>query len=111
MCGVFGYTGKQIANDLVFQGLKRLEYRGYDSWGIAVNDKQHIQVFKTVGEITDRKELKELPSVYTAIGHTRWATHGGVTTNNAHPHNSENKFFTLVQNGIVENYSVWVLNV
>ena len=105
MCGVFGYTGKQIANDLVFQGLKRLEYRGYDSWGIAVNDKQHIQVFKTVGEITDREELKELPSVYTAIGHTRWATHGGVTTNNAHPHNSENKFFTLVQNGIVENYS------
>ena len=105
MCGVFGYTGKQIANDLVFQGLKRLEYRGYDSWGIAVNDKQHIQVFKAVGEIVDRKELKKLPPVNTAIGHTRWATHGGVTTNNAHPHNSENKFFTLVQNGIVENYS------
>jgi len=105
MCGVFGYTGKQSANDLVFQGLKRLEYRGYDSWGIAVNDKQNIRVFKAVGEITDRQELKKLPSVNTAIGHTRWATHGGVTTNNAHPHNSENKFFTLVQNGIVENYS------
>ena len=105
MCGVFGYTGKQIANDLVFQGLKRLEYRGYDSWGIAVNDKQNIQAFKTTGEITDNPKLKKLPSTNTAIGHTRWATHGGVTTNNAHPHNSENKYFTLVQNGIVENYS------
>ena len=105
MCGVFGYTGKQIANDLVFQGLKRLEYRGYDSWGIAVNDKHSLHIFKTTGEITDKKELKKLPSTNTAIGHTRWATHGGVTTNNAHPHNSENKYFTLVQNGIVENYS------
>jgi len=105
MCGVFGYTGKQTANDLVFQGLKRLEYRGYDSWGIAVNDKHSLHIFKTTGEISYKKDLKKLPSVNTAIGHTRWATHGGVTTNNAHPHNSENNFFSLVQNGIVENYS------
>jgi len=105
MCGVFGYTGKSVANDMVFQGLKRLEYRGYDSWGIAVNNDGKIQMFKDIGEIQERDGLKELPQTTTAIGHTRWATHGGVTVNNAHPHMSTDDEFTLVQNGIVENFS------
>lgn len=105
MCGVFGYTGKSVANDIVFQGLKRLEYRGYDSWGIAVNDNGKIDMFKDVGEIQPRKGLDQLPQTTTAIGHTRWATHGGVTVNNAHPHMSSDNSFTLVQNGIVENFS------
>lgn len=104
MCGVFGYTGKKVANNLVFDGLKRLEYRGYDSWGIAVNSEDKITIFKTVGEIKPDKGLDKLPKSATAIGHTRWATHGGVTVNNAHPHISMDNSFTLVQNGIVENY-------
>ena len=104
MCGVFGYTGKNIANNLVFQGLKRLEYRGYDSWGIAVNTNEKITIFKTIGEIKPDKGLSKLPQSTTAIGHTRWATHGGVTVNNAHPHISTDNSFTLVQNGIVENF-------
>ncbi len=104
MCGVFGYTGKNIANNLVFQGLKRLEYRGYDSWGIAVNTNEKITIFKTIGEIKPDKGLSKLPQSTTAIGHTRWATHGGVTINNAHPHISTDNSFTLVQNGIVENF-------
>ena len=106
MCGVFGYTGKNVANDLVFQGLKRLEYRGYDSWGIAVNNKGKITIFKTIGEIKPDKGLSKLPQSTTAIGHTRWATHGGVTVNNAHPHISTDNSFTLVQNGIVENFDI-----
>lgn len=105
MCGIFGYTGKSFANDLVFEGLKRLEYRGYDSWGIAVCHEEKIDIFKTTGEIKDNEKLQKLPQSHIAIGHTRWATHGGVTTNNAHPHISTDSSFTIVQNGIVENFS------
>src|SRR4051812_18164775 len=104
MCGIFGYIGNQDAAKVVATGLKRLEYRGYDSWGIAVvNSEIHVQ--KKVGSIGDATSNLELPNASISIGHTRWATHGGVTEPNAHPHYSTDKSFALAQNGIVENYS------
>jgi glucosamine--fructose-6-phosphate aminotransferase (isomerizing) len=104
MCGIFGYTGSHVANDLVFQGLKRLEYRGYDSWGIAVLDGNKIHQYKNIGVVRKDSQLSKLPKTNIGIGHTRWATHGGVTKTNAHPHISTTKDFTLVQNGMVENF-------
>ncbi len=105
MCGIFGYVGStNKASTVVFEGLKRLEYRGYDSWGIATSHGKNIAVTKKVGAIGDLAELTNLPDASVAIGHTRWATHGGVTQTNAHPHTSTDNSFTLAQNGIVENY-------
>lgn len=104
MCGIVGYIGKQDSSQIVLEGLKNLEYRGYDSWGIAVNDRKGIEVFKKVGEIDISKGELPLPKTSSAIGHTRWATHGGVNYTNAHPHYSTKKDFILAQNGIVENY-------
>ncbi len=105
MCGIFGYVGPKNASEVVLEGLKRLEYRGYDSWGIAVVADQ-IVVNKKVGAIGDLLPSTNyhLPSTNIGIGHTRWATHGGITQNNAHPHFSSDKSFCLAQNGIVENY-------
>lgn len=104
MCGIFGYIGQSNAPEIIHQGLKRLEYRGYDSWGISIIEKGKIKTVKDVGHIPTilQKELKS----NIGIGHTRWATHGGVTITNAHPHLSSDKRFVLAQNGIVENYSV-----
>jgi glucosamine--fructose-6-phosphate aminotransferase (isomerizing) len=104
MCGIVGYIGKQNSSQIVLEGLKNLEYRGYDSWGIAVNDRKGIEVFKKVGEIDIKKDKLPLPKTSSSIGHTRWATHGGVNHTNAHPHYSTKKDFILAQNGIVENY-------
>src|SRR3989344_7692645 len=105
MCGIFAYTGKQNnAAQIVFEGLKRLDYRGYDSWGIAVYANNEVTIEKKAGKISDIQNLNHLPNSTTAIAHTRWATTGGVNDINAHPHYSTDKSFAVAQNGIVENY-------
>lgn len=104
MCGIFGYIGDSDASEVIIRGLKRLEYRGYDSWGVAVAAKHALTIVKQVGPIGDVKKALELPQSGSGIGHTRWATHGSVTRINAHPHFSTDKSFALAQNGIVENY-------
>lgn len=106
MCGIFAYCGKRKnATQLVIEGLKCLEYRGYDSWGVAYSADGEIKIYKRVGKIGDIKlKADSFPSASLAIGHSRWATHGGVTQKNAHPHASENQEIVLVHNGIFENY-------
>ncbi len=106
MCGIFGFSGTRNAAKVVLEGLKRLEYRGYDSWGIVVRQKAEgssLSVVKRVGQIGKVQKL-DLPDSSVALGHTRWATHGGVTEKNAHPHLSSDGSFALAQNGIVENF-------
>lgn len=104
MCGIFAYVGdKQNAGAIVVEGLKRLDYRGYDSWGVAVASNSGVEVQKKAGKISDVKHL-EFPDSSMAIAHTRWATTGKVNDVNAHPHYSTDKSFALAQNGIVENY-------
>lgn len=105
MCGIVGYIGTRKAQDVLVNSLKRLEYRGYDSAGIAtLDDENNPHLARSVGKIVELEHVLE-PKPHTGhlgIGHTRWATHGGVTVNNAHPHNAGNVF--LVHNGIIENY-------
>jgi glucosamine--fructose-6-phosphate aminotransferase (isomerizing) len=103
LCGIIGYNGFRDANQVLIDCLKRLEYRGYDSAGISVLDKK-LQVYKEVGEIS--KLEKEIPTYKgdIGIGHTRWATHGGVTKQNAHPHLSTDKKIAVIHNGIIENF-------
>lgn len=107
MCGIIGYIGKADAVPILLEGLRRLEYRGYDSAGVAVlNGDQDISVRKCVGRIANLAELiqKDPPRGNTGISHTRWATHGGVTNENAHPHFDQSGRLALVHNGVVENY-------
>lgn len=107
MCGIVGYTGTQEAAPILLEGLKKLEYRGYDSAGIAVLNDNLIAVSKVTGRIANLCERtadgKNCPGT-VGIGHTRWATHGAPTDTNAHPHMSNDGKFAVVHNGIIENY-------
>ncbi|MFD3931224.1 glutamine--fructose-6-phosphate transaminase (isomerizing) [Streptomyces sp. NPDC058614] len=109
MCGIVGYVGSQSALDVVMAGLKRLEYRGYDSAGVAVPADGGLAAAKKAGKLVNlEKELVErpLPTGSTGIGHTRWATHGGPTDANAHPHLDNAGRVAVVHNGIIENFAV-----
>ncbi len=105
MCGIVGYNGKNKAIDILLEGLSNLEYRGYDSAGVAIRDK-NIKIYKAKGKIINLKEKLENKKLNgtCGIGHTRWATHGEPSENNAHPHISNDGNVTLVHNGIIENY-------
>ena len=106
MCGIVGYIGPQNATPIILNGLKRLEYRGYDSAGLAVIQNSHIEIRRDVGKLNKLAELvSEIPvSGHVGIGHTRWATHGEPSARNAHPHIGMTGNVVVVHNGIVENY-------
>lgn len=104
MCGIIGYTGKSDAKEIMLDALELLEYRGYDSAGIALLGDEGTKIYKRAGRVKDLRELcaKRNPKGNCGIGHTRWATHGGVCDENAHPHRFGR--ITLIHNGIIENY-------
>ncbi|MCB9357088.1 MAG: glutamine--fructose-6-phosphate transaminase (isomerizing) [Calditrichaeota bacterium] len=106
MCGIIGYSGQRDVAPLLIAGLKRMEYRGYDSAGIAVNNKD-LRVVKDAGKVSNLEQLVRGASVKgnCGIGHTRWATHGAPNQTNAHPHTDEEQTIALAHNGIIENYS------
>lgn len=106
MCGIVGYIGEKDAVPILLKGLKRLEYRGYDSAGVAVIGSDGLQNIKSLGKIVnlDQKLMKTRTTGSIGIGHTRWATHGAPSDINSHPHTSTNRLFTVVHNGILENY-------
>ena len=108
MCGIVAYLGQQNAYEIIINGLQRLEYRGYDSAGIALHQKGDIHVFKQKGKVKDLQDFiaDKNTSSSLGIGHTRWATHGLPNNTNAHPHQSGNKQISLVHNGIIENYAI-----
>jgi glucosamine--fructose-6-phosphate aminotransferase (isomerizing) len=107
MCGIVGYIGDDNCVPIIIEGLKRLEYRGYDSSGIALINDAKMDIYKKIGKIINLEEfLPEGLDAKIGIGHTRWATHGGVTDLNAHPHLSRNKHFAIIHNGIIENYTI-----
>ncbi|MEA4916947.1 glutamine--fructose-6-phosphate transaminase (isomerizing) [Proteiniphilum sp.] len=108
MCGIVGYIGSKQAYPILIKGLHRLEYRGYDSAGIALLDKDNLKVYKAKGKVEELEHFAQQKDVTGTIGiaHTRWATHGEPTQNNAHPHYSQSEEIAIIHNGIIENYAV-----
>lgn len=107
MCGIVGYIGYREAFPIVIKGLKRLEYRGYDSAGIMLYDGKDMKLAKTKGKVSDLEEkAKEIDQSGTiGMGHTRWATHGVPNDVNSHPHVSNSGELSIIHNGIIENYA------
>jgi len=106
MCGIVGYVGPRQALDVLLEGLRRLEYRGYDSSGVVLLNGKGLEVERAPGKLSalaDKLKNRSLTGT-TGLGHTRWATHGGVNEANAHPHRSCDGRIAVVHNGIVENY-------
>ena len=109
MCGIVGYIGKRKAYPILIKGLKRLEYRGYDSAGVAlISDNQQLNVYKTKGKVSELENFVTQKDISGTVGiaHTRWATHGEPCSVNAHPHYSSSEKLALIHNGIIENYTV-----
>src|SRR3990167_3551730 len=105
MCGIFGYIGAKDPLKMCLNGLEQLEYRGYDSTGIAGISEGHLSIFKEAGKLSFLKPKIPLQALDVVIGHTRWATHGKVSSPNAHPHTDEKHSIALIHNGIIENYA------
>ena len=107
MCGIVGYIGNTKSSPILIDGLLKLEYRGYDSAGIATIEGPHIKCLKHKGRVKELQNMPEINSLegHIGIAHTRWATHGKPSSINAHPHLDESKNFAVVHNGIIENYS------
>jgi glutamine---fructose-6-phosphate transaminase (isomerizing) len=106
MCGIIGYIGDKSADKILIDGLKKLEYRGYDSAGIAIIENHKLDVYRSVGKLVNLENVLSKIRLHSTIGlgHTRWATHGKPSENNAHPHISDNRKIVVVHNGIIENY-------
>src|SRR5688572_23611386 len=104
MCGIVGYIGAREAAPILLEGLRRLEYRGYDSAGIAILRGRKLSVYKSKGKVRDlERALPEVLKSSTGIAHTRWATHGEPSDRNAHPHTDVTGRYAIVHNGIIEN--------
>src|SRR5437870_13891195 len=108
MCGIVGYVGHRSCLPILVEGLKRLEYRGYDSAGVAVQENGRLRVIKAAGKIRELEArlVRDAPNGTAGIAHTRWATHGEPNDVNAHPHTDPSGNVVLVHNGIIENYGV-----
>ncbi len=106
MCGIVGYIGNKKAEPILIEGLTKLEYRGYDSAGLTILEKENFKTIKNKGRVKQLSEITSQENLVGTIGiaHTRWATHGKPSSTNSHPHNDSSNTFSIVHNGIIENY-------